>query len=324
MGGQGKARFARVADVRPLELGRPLHLHLGRLDHRRKPRLLRRTRQSVHHSAGLVLIRAADFSAKPAQAPRPCREALIKTVWRGADRVGMEWIQNTETPWSSREEEERAASEARADLGEGVEVAGLVRLDPHHQLVPRQRRRPARPRHRVVRLRLETDPDLRLALVQPLPSLCFPTTTRGDQGYHVGGQPTLAAWTVRHRPSSGTAPPPTGRYRPPAAPTRTSGSGCPPAPSRPRGTRTPPGAFRPSRQTPGCLAAGESSVILLHPPPSASSRCFNMDGLSAAPQGKTSVFGGTAARTQANSSVHVSLANCPRRVLSFCCTPLCL
>ena len=39
------------------------------------------------HSVGFVLIRAADFSVKSAQAPRPYGQALIKTIWRGSDRV---------------------------------------------------------------------------------------------------------------------------------------------------------------------------------------------------------------------------------------------
>ena len=39
------------------------------------------------HSVGFVLIRAADFSAQSAQAPRPYRQALIKSIWRGSDRV---------------------------------------------------------------------------------------------------------------------------------------------------------------------------------------------------------------------------------------------
>ena len=34
-----------------------------------------------------VLTRAADCSAKSAQAPRPYRQALVKTIWRGLDRV---------------------------------------------------------------------------------------------------------------------------------------------------------------------------------------------------------------------------------------------
>ena len=38
-------------------------------------------------SVGFVLIRAADFSRKSAQMPRPYRQALIKTIWRGAGRV---------------------------------------------------------------------------------------------------------------------------------------------------------------------------------------------------------------------------------------------
>ena len=39
------------------------------------------------HSVGFVLVTAADFSVKPALAPRPCRQALAKTVWRGSNRV---------------------------------------------------------------------------------------------------------------------------------------------------------------------------------------------------------------------------------------------
>ena len=42
---------------------------------------------AISHSVGFVLIRAADFSATSAQAPRPHRQALIKTIWRGSDRV---------------------------------------------------------------------------------------------------------------------------------------------------------------------------------------------------------------------------------------------
>ena len=42
------------------------------------------------HSVGFVLIRAADFSAKSAQAPRPYRQALTKTIWRGSDRVDVQ------------------------------------------------------------------------------------------------------------------------------------------------------------------------------------------------------------------------------------------
>ena len=32
-------------------------------------------------------MRAADVSVKSAQAPRPRRQALVKTIWRGSDRV---------------------------------------------------------------------------------------------------------------------------------------------------------------------------------------------------------------------------------------------
>ena len=39
------------------------------------------------HSVGFVLIGAADFSVKFAQAPRPYRQALVETIWRGSDRV---------------------------------------------------------------------------------------------------------------------------------------------------------------------------------------------------------------------------------------------
>ena len=39
------------------------------------------------HSVRFVSIRAADFSVKSAQAPRPYWQALIKTIWRGSDRV---------------------------------------------------------------------------------------------------------------------------------------------------------------------------------------------------------------------------------------------
>ena len=39
------------------------------------------------HSVGFVLTRAADFSVKSAQAPRSYRHALVKTLWRGSDRV---------------------------------------------------------------------------------------------------------------------------------------------------------------------------------------------------------------------------------------------
>ena len=42
------------------------------------------------HSVGFVLIRAADLSVKSTQAPRPYRQALIKTIWRGSDRVGAQ------------------------------------------------------------------------------------------------------------------------------------------------------------------------------------------------------------------------------------------
>ena len=42
---------------------------------------------AAFHSVGFVLIRAAEFSVKSAQAPRPYRQAL-KTFWRGSDRVG--------------------------------------------------------------------------------------------------------------------------------------------------------------------------------------------------------------------------------------------
>ena len=45
------------------------------------------------NSVGSVLIRAADCGAKSAQAPRPYRQALDKTIWRGSDRVAAiaEW-----------------------------------------------------------------------------------------------------------------------------------------------------------------------------------------------------------------------------------------
>ena len=39
------------------------------------------------HSARFILIKAAGFSVKSAQAPRPHTQALIKTIWRGSDRV---------------------------------------------------------------------------------------------------------------------------------------------------------------------------------------------------------------------------------------------
>ena len=44
---------------------------------------------ATHHLAGFVLIRAADFSVKSAQLPRPYRQALIKTIWRGSGGVGQ-------------------------------------------------------------------------------------------------------------------------------------------------------------------------------------------------------------------------------------------
>ena len=50
----------------------------------------RRICRSPHQdkcSVGFVLMRTADFSVKSAQAPRPYRQALLKTIWRGSDRV---------------------------------------------------------------------------------------------------------------------------------------------------------------------------------------------------------------------------------------------
>ena len=41
----------------------------------------------VNHSVGRVLMRAAELSAKYAQAPCPYRQALIQTIWRGTDWV---------------------------------------------------------------------------------------------------------------------------------------------------------------------------------------------------------------------------------------------
>ena len=43
-----------------------------------------------HHSVGFVLTRAADFSVKPAQAPRPYGEALVKTTWGGSNPVACQ------------------------------------------------------------------------------------------------------------------------------------------------------------------------------------------------------------------------------------------
>ena len=40
----------------------------------------------ANHSIGLVLIRAADFSVKSGQAPRPDRQALVEIIWGGTRR----------------------------------------------------------------------------------------------------------------------------------------------------------------------------------------------------------------------------------------------
>ena len=46
--------------------------------------------QPCEESTVIRILKAADFGAKSAQAPRPYRQALrilIKTTWRGSDRV---------------------------------------------------------------------------------------------------------------------------------------------------------------------------------------------------------------------------------------------
>ena len=45
------------------------------------------TAWGIPHSVGFVSTRAAEYSVKSAQVPHPCRQALIKTIWRGSDRV---------------------------------------------------------------------------------------------------------------------------------------------------------------------------------------------------------------------------------------------
>ena len=55
---------------------------------RRTRRTEEKTQTTTLNSVGFVLIRAADSSAKSAQAPRPYRQALIKIIWREFDRVG--------------------------------------------------------------------------------------------------------------------------------------------------------------------------------------------------------------------------------------------
>ena len=37
-------------------------------------------------------------------------------------------------------------------------------------------------------------------MIKTMESQGLATTTRGDQGHHVGGQPIIAAWTMEHSP----------------------------------------------------------------------------------------------------------------------------
>ena len=65
----------------------PLNLSLSCPAPIRSPRRMHRGRVAGH-SVEFVSMRAADFSVKSAQAPHPHRQALVKTVWTGSDRVG--------------------------------------------------------------------------------------------------------------------------------------------------------------------------------------------------------------------------------------------
>ena len=213
------------------------------------------------------MIRAADFSVKSAQAPRPYRQALIKTIWRGSDRVAWQRADpqgiggrgfvphlNHPTPRPLLHTHQRSSPSEVAVLYGVNEWGGLNGLFAARSKFPPPD--PLSPLRRLGTHRLPPAGRLhRLALQRRSPTLAA-TAVGADPDplpdRRAPAEPAAAAAVVSTR------------CRPMKARTQRSAHRCRPHPE-PWASTAASAARRPISTHGARLAVGET-VILLHPP----------------------------------------------------------